>query len=72
MRLDPSSVYYSPRLATERQKLANLVKKLSKRLGKNSICDPYAGIGPNIVNAYDKMYVEQILANDLNPKESLI
>ena len=69
MQLDPSSVYYSPRLATERQKLANLVKKLSKKLGKKlSICDPYAGIGPNIVNAYDKMYVDQILANDLNPK----
>jgi len=69
MQLDPSSVYYSPRLATERQKLSKLVKKLSKRLGKKiAICDPYAGIGPNLVNAYDKMYVNQILANDLNPQ----
>ena len=67
--IDPSLVYYSPRLATERLDNLETVKQLSKKLGRKiDICDPYAGVGPALV-PIAKMtdYVDKIYANDLNP-----
>lgn len=67
--IDPSLVYYSPRLATERLENLETVKHLSKELGRRiDVCDPYAGVGPALV-PIAKMtdYVDKIYASDLNP-----
>ena len=66
---DPGSVYYSPRLATERLETVGVAKRLAKKLGRRiSVCDPYAGVGPALIPlAKSSEYVENIFANDLNP-----
>ena len=67
--IDPSLVYYSPRLATERLENLEKVKQLSEKLGRRiDVCDPYAGVGPALV-PLAKMtdYVDKIYASDLNP-----
>ena len=67
--IDPSLVYYSPRLATERLDNLEVAKKLSEKLGRKiSVCDPYAGVGPALI-PLSKMveHVGTIYASDLNP-----
>ncbi len=65
---DPGRVYYSPRLATERQKTITTAKKLSQKLGRAiSVCDPYAGVGPALVPLSKIDEVGEIYASDLNP-----
>ena len=66
--IDPSLVYYSPRLATERLENLEAAKQLSKQLGRRiDVCDPYAGVGPALVPlAKMKDYVDKIYASDLN------
>ena len=66
---DPGEVYYSPRLATERQKTIKTAEKLAQKLGRKiSVCDPYAGVGPALVPLANCEAVSQIYAADLNPK----
>ena len=67
--IDPSLVYYSPRLATERLENLETVKQLSEELGRRiDVCDPYAGVGPALVPiAKMANYVDKIFASDLNP-----
>ena len=67
--IDPAKAYYSPRLGTERlntyEEGANLAKRLSRQI---VICDPYAGVGPNL-SLFDKEdFVKLIIASDLNPE----
>ena len=67
--IDPSLVYYSPRLATERLENLETAKQLSEKIDRRiDVCDPYAGVGPALV-PLAKMtdYVDKIYANDLNP-----
>ena len=67
--IDPSLVYYSPRLATERLENLETVKQLSAKLGRRiDVCDPYAGVGPALVPLASMTdYVNKVYANDLNP-----
>jgi tRNA (guanine37-N1)-methyltransferase len=67
--IDPSLVYYSPRLATERLENLETVKQLSEKLGRRiDVCDPYAGVGPALVPlAKMTEHVDKIYASDLNP-----
>jgi len=66
---DPGRVYYSPRLATERQKTIDTAKKLSQKLGREiSVCDPYAGVGPALVPLSKMDEVGELYASDLNPE----
>ena len=66
---DPGNVYYSPRLANERQKTVELAQRLSLKLGRKiSVCDPYAGVGPGVIPLAKSDFVEHIFASDLNPK----
>ena len=70
---DPGKVYYSPRLATERQKNIETVNYLSKKLGRKiSVCDPYAGVGPALVPLLKHESVSKIYASDLNPQAHAI
>ena len=67
--IDPSLVYYSPRLATERLENLETAKQLSMNFGRRiDVCDPYAGVGPALV-PLAKMtdYIDKIYASDLNP-----
>ena len=67
--IDPSLVYYSPRLANERLGNVDCATKLSQTLGRKiSVCDPYAGVGPALV-PLTKMpeIIDEIYGSDLNP-----
>ncbi len=59
--LDPSKVYFSPRLAGERWRVASLVKKGEK------ICDMFAGVGPFGIMIAKHSEPEVIHAFDINP-----
>jgi len=67
--IDPAKAYYSPRLGTERlntfEEGANLAKRLSRPI---VICDPYAGVGPNLSLFDNEDFVKMIIASDLNPE----
>ena len=68
--VDPTKVYFSIRLSTQRTNTAISAKKLSKRLGRGIVvCDPYAGVGPSM----GALLTEQELLSgyhvgDLNPE----
>ncbi len=59
--LNPSKVYFSPRLAGERWRVASLVKKGEK------ICDMFAGVGPFGIMIAKHSELEVIHAFDINP-----
>ncbi len=67
--IDPSLVYYSPRLATERLENLETAKLLSEKIDRRiDVCDPYAGVGPALVPLAKMVdYVDKIYASDLNP-----
>jgi tRNA (guanine37-N1)-methyltransferase len=66
--IDPAKAYYSPRLGTERLNTFEEGVNLSKRLSRPIvICDPYAGVGPNLSLFDNEDFVEMIIASDLNP-----
>lgn len=67
--IDPSEVYYSPRLQGERQKSAESASCLQEILGRPiDVADPYCGVGPALVHllAEDGL-IGGFLASDLNP-----
>ena len=69
INLDPSKVYYSAKLETERLETTRILLDFKKELNRPlSICDPYCGVGPNLAHilACDGLS-SSILANDLNP-----
>ena len=67
--VDPSKVYYSSRLSTEREGTLDCARRLSVELGRPlSICDPYAGVGPSIVPLLSESdLVGELFVNDMNP-----
>jgi len=68
--VDPSAVYYSPRLATERR--GNLITaiNLKQLLGRPLVvCDPYAGVGPGLISLLGEPdLISKIIATDINPR----
>jgi tRNA G37 N-methylase Trm5 len=69
INIDPSKVYYSAKLETERLETTRILLDFKQELNRPlSICDPYCGVGPNLAHilAYDGLS-SSILANDLNP-----
>ena len=69
IHLDPSKVYYSAKLETERIETTRVLLDFKEELNRPlSICDPYCGVGPNLAHilACDGLS-SSILANDLNP-----
>ena len=57
--LDVAKVYFSPRLATERHRIANLAKQ------SETVVDMFAGIGPFTILLAKK--VSTVIAFDINP-----
>ena len=66
---DPSSVYYSARLSTERINNLAALKKLRQKLNRPIILgDPYAGVGPALGNLIiENELCSEVHAGDLNP-----
>ena len=66
---DPSTVYYSARLANERAQTVSSAIKLREKLDRPlNIADPYCGVGPAIVQLLRSPgLVDNFLATDLNP-----
>ncbi|MGA1866781.1 MAG: class I SAM-dependent methyltransferase [Thermoplasmatota archaeon] len=59
-KLDPSLVYFSPRLATERMRVAEMVRD-------EKVLDMFAGIGPFSINIASLGRAETVVGIDLNP-----
>ncbi|MBN1538831.1 MAG: class I SAM-dependent methyltransferase family protein [Candidatus Thermoplasmatota archaeon] len=59
-RLDPSLVYFSPRLATERMRVAEMVEE-------EKVLDMFAGVGPFSITIGSLGKAESIVGIDLNP-----
>ncbi len=59
--VDVAKVYFTPRLATERMRIANLVKAGDK------IVDMFAGVGPFSILIAKKYPSSQVIAIDKNP-----
>ncbi|KAI3509905.1 hypothetical protein L1887_25430 [Cichorium endivia] len=57
--VDLATVYWSSKLATERQRLLNSFTR------SDVVCDVFAGVGPLTISAAKK--VKHVYANDLNP-----
>ncbi|XP_024965037.1 tRNA (guanine(37)-N1)-methyltransferase 1 isoform X1 [Cynara cardunculus var. scolymus] len=57
--VDLAAVYWSSKLATERQRLVNCFTRA------DVVCDVFAGVGPLAISAAKK--VKYVYANDLNP-----
>ncbi|CAH1449881.1 unnamed protein product [Lactuca virosa] len=57
--VDLATVYWSSKLATERQRLLNSFTR------SDVVCDVFAGVGPLAISAAKK--VKHVYANDLNP-----
>jgi tRNA (guanine37-N1)-methyltransferase len=60
-RLDPLKVYFSPRLSTERQRVATNIKK------GEIIVDMFAGVGPFSIVIARTCDVKKIFGIDMNP-----
>jgi len=59
--LDPSKVYFSPRLATERLRVTGLVKE------GESVLDMFAGVGPFSIHIAKRAKPSVVRAADINP-----
>lgn len=60
-RLDPSKVYFSPRLATERLRVAMLVRN------GEAVLDMFAGVGPFTIHIAKRARPSVVYASDINP-----
>lgn len=60
-RLDPSKVYFSPRLATERLRVADLVRE------GEAVLDMFAGVGPFSIHIAKRARPSVVYASDINP-----
>lgn len=59
-KLDPGLVYFSPRLATERMRIANLT-------GNEEVLDMFAGVGPFALTIGRHSPAKRVVGIDLNP-----
>ena len=66
--LDPSSAYYSNRLAGERRQTVNSAQELREVLDREvNVVDPYCGVGPAILQLNnEKDLLNGVFASDLN------
>lgn len=60
-RVDVAHAYFSPRLGTERARIANLVRP------GEVVVDPFAGVGPYAILIAKRRTPSRVLANDANP-----
>lgn len=60
-RVDVAQAYFSPRLGTERARIAGLVRP------GEIVVDPFAGVGPYAILIAKRRPPSQVLANDANP-----
>jgi tRNA (guanine37-N1)-methyltransferase len=60
-RVDVSRAYFSPRLGTERARIASLVRP------GETVVDPFAGVGPYAILIAKRRTPSRVLANDANP-----
>jgi tRNA (guanine37-N1)-methyltransferase len=67
--VDPSKVYFSSRLSTQRMETLQQLRAFSDRLGRPLVvADPYAGAGPAFpLLLADEGLIAGLLAGDLNP-----
>jgi len=67
--LDPSTAYYSSRLAGERERTVFSAMELRNLLSRPlSIADPYCGVGPTVLQLLNQEnLVGDLLACDINP-----
>lgn len=67
--LDPSTAYYSSRLAGERERTVSSAMELRNLLSRPlSIADPYCGVGPAVLQLLNQEHlVGDLLACDINP-----
>ncbi len=61
-KLDPSKVYFSPRLATERMRVASSIE------WEERVLDMFSGIGPFALNIAMHSPAEAVIGIDLNPE----
>jgi tRNA (guanine37-N1)-methyltransferase len=59
--LDPSRVYFSPRLATERSRVARMVA------GGEAVLDMFSGVGPFAIHIAKRAMPSKVFAADINP-----
>jgi len=60
-KMDPSTVYFSPRLSTERMRLASLVRS------GEMVLDMFCGVGPFALTVARYSEAKSVLGIDLNP-----
>jgi tRNA (guanine37-N1)-methyltransferase len=60
-KLDPSKVYFSPRLATERMRIASMVES-------EDVLDMFAGVGPFALTIARHGNAHRVVGIDLNPE----
>jgi len=60
-RVDLSQAYFSPRLASERKRIADLVREGER------VADPFAGVGPYSILIAKRRRPREIVASDANP-----
>jgi tRNA (guanine37-N1)-methyltransferase len=66
--LDPAKVYFSPRLATERMRVAMAVQeRFATDNVRETVLDLFAGVGPFALLLGKKAPVETVVAVDKNP-----
>ena len=67
--VDPSKVYFSMRLSTQRSETLKTSKKLRTKLGRALVvADPYAGVGPSMASLLrEPELMAGYYAGDLNP-----
>jgi tRNA (guanine37-N1)-methyltransferase len=58
---DLAQVYFSPRLASERKRIADLIKE------GETIADPFAGVGPYSILIAKRRRPREVYASDANP-----
>src|SRR5438309_6698146 len=60
-RVDLSQAYFSPRLASERKRIADLIREGER------VADPFAGVGPYSILIAKRRRPREIVASDANP-----
>ena len=59
--VDVARAYFSPRLGTERLRIANLVRN------EETVLDPFAGVGPYAILIAKRRNPRRVIASDANP-----
>src|SRR5438552_18460379 len=60
--MDLSQAYFSPRLASERKRIADLIE------AGETVADPFAGVGPYSILIAKRRRPSEVHASDANPR----